>query len=70
MTSGIVLDWEVADSIALSVMVDHHKMIKQQMTDHRVNKTWMHPEDVVKNMEVLDATKVLIEYFGGNVNDK
>ncbi len=64
--SGIVIDYETADMIAVDVMKDHLSYLKEEVGLHVEEGQWMHPEDFDKSMTVLiPALEALIDYFGG-----
>jgi hypothetical protein len=66
--SGLNIPYEVADGIALAVMQDHLKMIKEEIRQHTEEGRWMHPEDYHSNMtQLIPALETLIVYFGGSI---
>ena len=60
---GIRIDWETADRITCANLIDHKKMIEDQLEKYGAGG-WMHPEDVASHKERLEALSVLIKYFG------
>ena len=68
MRDGLTIDWEVADQIALSSMVEHYRMIEQQLDDYIKRRTNMHPDDFARSLELLDSLQVCIEYYGGKID--
>lgn len=64
--SGVMLDYETADRIAVDVMKDHLEVLKEEIRLHVEEGQWLHPEDLDKSMTVLiPALEALIDYFGG-----
>ena len=70
---GIELPVEVADQITLASLLDHRKYLKSELkqwkknprTDTNPDGYWLHPEDVVKNTELVKYFDGLIKYYGG-----
>jgi hypothetical protein len=70
---GIELPVEVADQITLASLLDHRKYLKSELkqwkknprTDTNPGGYWLHPEDVVKNTELVKYFDELIKYYGG-----
>lgn len=66
----ITLPTEAADSITVANMKDWHDYLEEEMTkwknDPEIN--WIHPEDVVLNERYIDALRLLIPAFGGNLD--
>lgn len=66
--SGLEIDWETADKIALAVLVEHLAMIKDEVNTHETKGAWMHPNDLEFNKsKLIPALEVLIPYFGGEL---
>lgn len=62
----IELDCDTADSIALLVLKDYRKSVKQSLNKHFTDGSYMHPEDVAfSQATLLPALKVVINHFGG-----
>ena len=69
----IELDGEIADGIALAVLKDQRAYLKKELAQWKKNPKsetnptgyWLHPEDVVYNMQTIAALDVVIDYFGG-----
>lgn len=69
MARGLEIDWDVADKITLAVLVDHLKMLRNEVKEKEENGSYMHPEDYTKaKLELIPALEVLIPYYGGNVD--
>ena len=66
MSKGITLDFDTADRITLLVLHDQLKYLRKELEDYKEGK-WLHPEDVVKNAEIIAALELLIPYYGGTV---
>lgn len=64
--SGIELDYETGDRIALAVLKDHLSILKDTLADHRLNGVYMHPEDAYNSeFRYIPAFEIVIKYFGG-----
>ena len=64
--SGVTLDTETVDRIALASMKDHLNYLEEELRSHEVDGTWLHPEDYHKSRTILiPALRTLIEYYGG-----
>ncbi len=66
MSSGLTLDYDIADKITLLSLQDHLKCLRKELEDYKEGK-WLHPEDVVNNAEIIAALELLIPYYGGTV---
>jgi len=66
MSSGLTLDYDIADKITLLSLQDHLKCLRKELEDYKKGK-WLHPEDVVNNAEIIAALELLIPYYGGTV---
>ena len=64
MSSGLTLDYDIADKIALMTMQDQLKYLRKELEDYKEGK-WLHPEDVVNNVKIIAALELLIPYYGG-----
>jgi hypothetical protein len=64
MSRGITLDFDTADRITVLVLQDQLKYLRKELEDYKEGK-WLHPEDVVKNAEIIAALELLIPYYGG-----
>ena len=68
----IELDSEIADGIALAVLKDQRAYLKKEIAQWKKNPKsdtnptgyWLHPDDVVSNMQLIAALDLLIGYFG------
>ena len=64
MSRGITLDFDTADRITVLVLQDQLKYLRKELEDYKEGK-WLHPEDVVRNAEIIAALELLIPYYGG-----
>ena len=64
MEKGLEIDYDTADRITLLNLIDQRKYLNEELEDHRKGK-WLHPEDVVRNAEIMTALDILIPYYGG-----
>lgn len=70
MTKGLTLDYETADRIALIVMQDQLRYLKEEIRLHTEESKWMHPEDYHLSVtKYIPALETLISYFGGTNED-
>ena len=66
MSSGLMLDYDIADKITLLTMQDQLKYLRKELEDFKEGK-WLHPEDVTGNIKLISALELLIPYYGGTV---
>ena len=66
MSSGLMLDYDIADKITLLSLQDHLKCLRKELEDYKEGK-WLHPEDVTNNIKLISALELLIPYYGGTV---
>ena len=66
MSKGITIDFDTADRITLLVLKDQLKYLRKELEDFKEGK-YLHPEDVVRNAEIIAALELLIPYYGGTV---
>ena len=65
-STGFSIPYEVADSIALAVMIDHRNLIRKELKDHTEKGEYMHPDDLGYNIgQLMPALNLMIRYFGG-----
>ena len=64
MAGKLEIDYETADRITLLALKDQQEYLKKELKRHRKGE-WMHPEDVVYNTQLLEALKIVIDYYGG-----
>ena len=69
----IALDGDAADRITLLNLKEHRGYLKKELSDWKKDPRtetnpggyWLHPEDVAKNIELVEAMNKLIKWFGG-----
>ena len=66
MSSGLTLDYDIADKITLLSLQDHLKCLRKELEDFKEGK-YLHPEDVTNNIKLIAALELLIPYYGGTV---
>jgi hypothetical protein len=66
MSNGITIDFDTADRITLLVLKDQLKYLRKELEDYKDGK-YLHPEDVVRNAEIIAALELLVPYYGGTV---
>ena len=66
MSAGLSIDFDTADRITLLVLKDQLKYLRKELEDFKEGK-YLHPEDVVRNAEIIAALELLIPYYGGTV---
>lgn len=64
MSKGLEIDYETADRITLLCLKDQRGYLQIELDAYDEGK-WLHPEDVVKNGQLIKALDVLIDYYGG-----
>jgi hypothetical protein len=63
MSRKIELSAEVADGIAVLVLQDYMKYLKQELKDFK-NGSYLHPEDVTHNTKMIESIKYVLKDFG------
>jgi hypothetical protein len=66
MSAGLSIDFDTADRITLLVLKDQLKYLRKELEDYKDGK-YLHPEDVVRNAEIIAALELLVPYYGGTV---
>jgi hypothetical protein len=64
MSKGLEIDYETADRITLLCLKDQRTYLQIELDAYDEGK-WLHPEDVVRNQQLIKAIDVLIDYYGG-----
>jgi hypothetical protein len=64
MGKGLEIDFDTADRITVCNLSNHREYLMEELKDHSEGK-YLHPEDVVRNAEIITALNLLIPYFGG-----
>lgn len=63
---GLEIDFETADRIAVLVLKDHLKYLKEEVRANDEDGSYMHPEDYQLSVtKYIPALETLIKYFGG-----
>jgi len=63
---GVLLDFDTADRIALAVMKDQLRYLRDEIVQHEKSGKYMHPEDYHESKtKLIPSLEVLIKYFGG-----
>ena len=58
------IDVETADRITVISLKEQRRYLKKELK--RYNKgEWLHPEDVAKNTQLIQALDQIIKYYGG-----
>lgn len=58
------IDVETADRITVISLKEQRQYLKKELK--RYNKgEWLHPEDVVKNTQLVQAMNLIIAHYGG-----
>ena len=73
MNNGLTIPYEVADGITLATLVEQRDYLQSELDRWNSNPKsadnpsgyWMHPEDVVNNMNYIRAMTLIIGYYGG-----
>lgn len=69
MNRGLAIPFEVADAITLASLKDQRVYLLGEIEAWKKGQ-WMHPEDVVRNQQLIPMLEVLIEYYGGHITDE
>lgn len=68
MSKGLEIDYETADRIALCVMHDQLRYLKEEIRGHVEEGKYLHPEDYHNSMtKLIPSLECLIKYFGGSL---
>jgi hypothetical protein len=62
---GIILPFEAADAITVANLNEHRIYLQSELDDHFANDSWMHPEDITNNRELIYCLDKIIHHFGG-----
>jgi hypothetical protein len=66
--NGLKIDYETADRIALCVMKDQLRYLKEEIRLHVEEGKYLHPEDYhLSTTKYIPALETLIEYWGGDL---
>jgi hypothetical protein len=61
---GLVLDWLTADRITVCCLQDAKQTLRNDLSKHKENNSWLHPDDVIYNEAIIEAIDVLLRYYG------
>lgn len=64
-SSGVLLDWGVADGITLCTLTEYRNRLKQEIEDHFEKNEYLHPDDVAGNYRRIVYLNLIIKDFGG-----
>lgn len=59
----LTIDGDTADRITVLTLKEQRKYLKKELADYKKGE-YLHPEDVVKNGELIKHMDALIKYFG------
>jgi hypothetical protein len=73
VNNGLTIPYEVSDGITLATLKDARHYLQSELdkwnenpkSDDNPTGYWLHPEDVVNNMQLIRAMNLLIDYYGG-----
>ena len=57
------IDTECANRITICTLADYRKYLKKELKAHKKG-AWMHPEDVVGNMQRIEMLTKILKDFG------
>ena len=61
---GLKIDYETADRIAALSLKDIKESIQRDMKEHDQFGGFMHPQDIVNNLQLIKAIDLLLSYYG------
>lgn len=62
---GLILPIEAADAITLANLQEHRDYLQSELDDHFEKGSWIHPEDIPNNRELIYCLDKIIHHFGG-----
>lgn len=62
-TRQLTIDGETADRITVLNLKDYRAYLKKELKEYKQGQ-WLHPEDVVMNMQVIEALNLVIKQYG------
>lgn len=65
MSKELTIPFEAADHITVTNLKDCREYLHKELDAYR-NGQWLHPEDVVKNEQMIKHLTEVIRYFGGD----
>lgn len=63
MTKRLEIDRETADRITVLTLKDCRAYLKKELRQYKKGE-YLHPEDVVGNMKLIESMNLVIKYFG------
>jgi len=63
-SESITLDYTAADAITLCNLKQQRDYLKEE-TFRVLKGGWVHPDDIARNKQLVQAFDQIIEYFGG-----
>jgi tRNA G37 N-methylase Trm5 len=57
------IDVQTADGITLAILKDQRSYLKKELKNYKKGG-YLHPFDVAKNKELIEALNLIIRYFG------
>lgn len=72
MAKKLEIDFETADKITVLNLLEYRKYLQKELDQWRANPRtennptgyWLHDEDVVNNIKVIDALGVVLKQYG------
>jgi hypothetical protein len=63
----IGIDLETAQRITRLDLTEWRDYLQNEIDNHIVNGTWLHPEDLPKNREYIYCINTILEAYGGEL---
>lgn len=72
MAKKLAIDYETADKITVLNLKDYRNTLQTEIDQWRANPRtennptgyWLHDEDVVNNIKVIDAISIILKQYG------
>jgi hypothetical protein len=64
VSKKLEIDFETADRIVLLALKEQRKYLRKELAQFKKGE-YLHPEDVVKNTQLVQALDLVIKYYGG-----
>lgn len=61
-SSGLTIDFDTADRIAVLVLKDYRKLLQKELDDYESGE-YLHPDDVAGNVKRIGALNLIIADF-------
>jgi hypothetical protein len=65
LSSGFVIPHEVVDGIIKAALIEARGYLQSEIDNHFKDGTYMHPDDIPNNRELIHCMTKLIAYYGG-----